>query len=97
MGRLSMLATVRRHTTRTPNGLTSKAKLPVRFSIAPNAAPIAVAPGTCGRAGLPVTKMITPDFWLIMCRAAARARDEVRLHDRGQRSIPLPYTLERAG
>src|SRR5207249_10925274 len=73
MDRLSVLANVRRQTTLTPKGLISKARFCVRFSIAPNAAPIAVAPGTCARAGLPVTKMITPECCLIIRRAAARA------------------------
>src|SRR5262249_15968975 len=43
MDLLSTLATVRRQTTLTPNGLTSKARFAARFSIGPNAAPIAVA------------------------------------------------------
>src|SRR5499427_7592926 len=73
MDLLSMLAVVRRHTTLTPNGLTSNARFAARFSIAANAEPIAVAPGTCGRAGLPVTRMITPECALIIWRAAARA------------------------
>src|SRR6516165_12204967 len=72
MDLLSVLAKVRRQTTLTPNGLTSNARFAARFSIAPNAAPIAVAPGTCGRAGLPVTKMMTPERCLIMWRATAR-------------------------
>src|SRR5262249_24449967 len=45
MVRVSGVAAVRTHTTLTPQGLTAWARFRVRFSIAPNAAPIAVAPG----------------------------------------------------
>src|SRR5215831_14595168 len=73
MDLLSMLAVVRRQTTLTSSGLTSNARFPARFSIAANAAPIAVAPGTCDRARLPVTRMMTPERALVIWRAAARA------------------------
>src|SRR6516164_11211433 len=43
MDRLSVLANVRRQTTLTPKGLISKVRFCVRFPIAPNATPIAVA------------------------------------------------------
>jgi len=45
MDLLLVFASVRRQTTLRPKGRTSKARFAVRFSIAPNAAPIAVVPG----------------------------------------------------
>src|SRR5215469_681122 len=106
MDLLSVLAKVRRQTTLTPSGLTSNARFAARFSIAPNAAPIAVAPGTCGRAGLPVTRMITPERCLIMWRAAARPvikRDLTIVASGTMNSstgkstafLPFPYSLAR--
>src|SRR6201993_3586280 len=53
MVRLSVFAIVRRHTTRTPNGLTSTARFSVRDSIAPNAVPMAVAPFDVAAGGTP--------------------------------------------
>jgi hypothetical protein len=44
MVRLSVIADERTQTTLTPWGLTSSARLRVRASTAPNAAPMAVAP-----------------------------------------------------
>ena len=44
----------------------------------------AVAPGTCARAGLPVTKIMTPERRLIMWRAAAEGTRHSRAGQEGE-------------
>jgi hypothetical protein len=78
----------------------------VTFSSAPKAAPIAVVPGPCGRAGLPVRKMITPEPCFTMRRAAAVAVLKFDLNtastatmnrsvERSTDDLPLPYSVMR--